>query len=182
MKSKQTFQSLAGKLLIASPAIRDGIFFRSVIYLTEHTQSGATGFIVNQNCRRRVGELVNDSQLSPLAAVETFTGGPVEEKRLVFASIQRRARNFHLELASSAPQAAALVNQPQSDVRAFIGYSGWTKGQLEHELQRKTWYVSEAHSAALEKQPNIDAWQAVLRALSPYHAIIAEMPNEPYAN
>ena len=70
-------ESLAGQLLIASPAILDPNFRRTVVFVTVHTDEGAVGLILNRPSDTTVAEAV--PQLGPLTGADepVFVGGPV---------------------------------------------------------------------------------------------------------
>ena len=69
--------SLSGHLLIASPAILDPNFRRTVVFITAHTEDGAVGLILNRPSETTVGEAV--PQLASVISGEepVFVGGPV---------------------------------------------------------------------------------------------------------
>ena len=69
--------SLRGKLLIASPALVDPNFHRTVILIAEHTDEGAMGLVLNRPAETLVAEAVPD--LSELAddGAPVYVGGPV---------------------------------------------------------------------------------------------------------
>src|SRR4051812_49820904 len=76
-------ESLRGKLILASPALRDPNFARSVVLIAEHTDEGAMGLVLNRPASSTVGEAVPD--LSWLAGDEepVYVGGPVAETAVI---------------------------------------------------------------------------------------------------
>ncbi len=184
MKSLHSFRSLAGQLLIASPLIRDGIFYRSVIFLTEHSEEdGAQGFIINSFSGRKVMHAVAAGELPELSHVPTFHGGPVKEDKLLFGSITVESSEFaSFTPARTNQEAITMMDHPQCQLFAYIGYSSWIAGQLEDELTANTWYVSPPRKSLLSHKLDRSLWRNLLRELSPYHAIVAECPEELLAN
>ena len=75
-----------------------------------------------------------------------------------------------------------LAKQPGTLVRAFVGYSGWSAGQLESELRRNAWIVTRPPNNVLAVHHDKALWAEVLRHLSPFHRILAEAPDDPFAN
>jgi putative transcriptional regulator len=67
-------------------------------------------------------------------------------------------------------------------VRAFIGYSGWTAGQLENELRRPAWFPVNPQPDLLGHEHDPELWAELLRGLSPLHRILAEAPDDPFLN
>lgn len=174
---------LEGKLLLAETTLRDSNFFRGVVLITRHGQEGAHGYVLNQPLDRRVSDLLEGEEFEPLADVPVFKGGPVGTERLTFAAMgwDHRKRGFHFQshLSTDDARDAYLAGQ---DVRAFVGYSGWSPGQLENELERHSWIVAEAVPALAEPDAIPGLWSRILRGLSPFHAIVALTPEMPEKN
>ena len=67
-------------------------------------------------------------------------------------------------------------------VRAFVGYSGWSGGQLEEELMQRAWITSRT-TKELVDLPNTDGlWQGLLRSMGPWYRLLADMPPDPSLN
>lgn len=175
---------LKGKLLLADPSLRDGIFDRSVILLTEHeTEGGAVGTILNHPIGKVVGDLLTDEAFEPLRQIAVHDGGPVDREQLTFTALWKNPQEG-LRWASrvSREDAVQLARQPGTLLRAFIGYSGWTAGQLESEIKRQAWLVTEPIHDLLGKNHDPSLWATILRQLSPIHRILAEAPENPFLN
>ncbi len=184
MRPLQTFRSLAGQLLIASPLIHDGIFFRTVIFLTEHSKNtGAKGFIINKSSGRKVKHAIADGDLPELSDVPAFIGGPVSDNKLLFGSMKATPDNQSaFTSARTNEEAVSMMFHSDYQLFAYIGYSSWTPGQLESELSSHTWYISPPQKSLLTHDLDRTLWRHLLRDLSPYHAIVAETPEVPLAN
>jgi putative transcriptional regulator len=80
------------------------------------------------------------------------------------------------------PEAKEALHEKGTIVRAFIGYAGWTKGQLEGELAQKAWLLSRpGHDViAVEKCPTL--WRDVISGFGPWFRLVAEAPDDPSAN
>ena len=76
-------ESLRGKLILASPVLKDPNFVRTVVLIAEHTDEGAMGLVLNRPAASTVGEAVPD--LSWLAGDEepVYVGGPVAETAVI---------------------------------------------------------------------------------------------------
>lgn len=175
---------LRGKLLIADPSLRDGTFNRSVILLTEHTtDQGASGLILNHPTGRVVGEYLKSEEFAPLRHLAVHEGGPVSHDQLTFCSFWwSKKLGLRWAIRISAEQAAEHARKPGRIVRAFIGYSGWTSGQLENELLRQSWFHVGPQQDLLGHDHDRGLWSALLRSLSPLHRILAEAPEDPLLN
>ena len=175
---------LRGKLLIADPSLRDGIFNRSVILLTDHTAlQGASGWIINQPTGKVVGDFLQDEQFTALRQLAVHEGGPVAHDQLTFASFWwSKKLGLRWALRISADQAVAHAHRPGRIVRAFIGYAGWSAGQLENELRHHSWIPVAPQPNLLGQPHDGSLWSVLLRCLSPLHRILAEAPHNPVLN
>jgi putative transcriptional regulator len=175
---------LRGQVLLATPSLRDGIFDRSVIYLAEHdSKDGAYGLILNRPIGQLVGELLTDAKFEPLRHIPVHFGGPVSGESMTFSAFWWSEENgLRSATRISAGDAIRHARQPGTLVRAFVGYSGWSGGQLEGELRRDAWFVSKAPENLLAVTHDRTLWSEILRGISPYHRLIAEAPEDPFVN
>src|SRR4051812_34607436 len=137
-------QSLRGQLLIASPALTEPTFSRTVILLTEHTDEGAMGVVLNRPSTAQVSDAV--PELAGLAGDDTpiYVGGPVQtEALIVLAEFRDRAAAAAIVVADvglvSADVETETLIEATRRARVFAGYSGWGPGQLESELEAEAW-------------------------------------------
>ncbi|NNC89675.1 MAG: YqgE/AlgH family protein [Akkermansiaceae bacterium] len=175
---------LQGQILIADPSLRDGIFNRSVILVAEHnTDEGAYGLILNQPSGHRVGDFLSDDEFSALARIAVHVGGPVAREHLTFSALWwSDDKGLRFATRISAPDAIKHARNPGTLVRAFVGYSGWSDGQLEGELRRKSWFTAKPNEHILAQNHDQSLWSETLRGISPYHRIIAEASENPFMN
>ena len=100
-------ESLRGKLILASPVLRDPNFVRTVVLIAEHTDEGAMGLVLNRPAGSTVGEAVPDLSWLAGDTEPVFVGGPVAETAvIVLAEFDRpnsRVRWSTRTSASSAP-------------------------------------------------------------------------------
>lgn len=175
---------LQGKILLADPSLHDGIFDRSVILLADHSaDEGAFGLILNHPTGHKVGEFLKDDAFEPIKNIAVHLGGPVAREHLTFSAFWW-AENDRLKWHIRIPveQAVKRSRQPGTLVRAFVGYSGWTAGQLEGEIRRNSWITTRPNSELLGQTHDKELWGEILRTLSPYHRILAEAPENPRSN
>ena len=143
-----------GSLLVSSVELVEPTFRRTVIYIIEHNDGGSLGVVINRASETAVQNVL--PQWADLAARPRalFVGGPVKrDSALCLATVRtgididgvpgvRRVdgRVVMVDLDSNPADIAPLVE----GVRIFAGYSGWTFGQLEGELERNDWMVLSA--------------------------------------
>ena len=182
--SRESPIRLRGQLLIADPSLRDGIFNRSVILVAEHSaEEGAFGLVLNQPAGRQVGDFLHDDEFAPLARIDVHVGGPVAREHLTFAALWwHHDKGLRFATRIDASDAIKHIHQPGTLVRAFVGYSGWTGGQLENELRHQSWITARPTPELLAHSHDQSLWSSTLRPISPYHHILAESPNDPFLN
>ncbi len=175
---------LRGQLLLADPSLKDGIFNRSVILLAEHQPGeGAYGLILNQPTGKTVGHFLHDDTFAPLKKLAVHQGGPVSQDQLTFSSFWwSKQQGLKWAIRISAEDAVAHSQRPGRIVRAFIGYSGWSVGQLESELRRSSWITARPTPDFLGHEHDRGLWSELLRGVSPFHRILAEAPDDPSLN
>ena len=175
---------LQGHLLLADPTLRDGTFNRSVILLAEHTADhGAMGLILNHPTGKVVGDFLSAGEFASLSKLAVHDGGPVSRDQLTFSSFWwSKKTGLRWALRLSAEDAAKHACKPGRIVRAFVGYSGWTAGQLENELRRSSWIPARPQKDLLGHEHDQGLWSELLRVLSPLHRILAEAPDDPSLN
>lgn len=182
-KSNSPIQ-LQGKLLLADPSLRDGTFDKSVILLTDHTSDGgASGIILNHPTGKVVGDFLKEPEFAALRQLPVHEGGPVSHDQMTFSSFWwSRKLGLRWAMRISATEAAEHARRPGRIVRAFIGYSGWSAGQLENELRRPSWFPVTPQPDLLGHEHDPALWSDLLRRLSPLHRILAEAPENPFLN
>jgi putative transcriptional regulator len=175
---------LDGSLLLATPSLRDGIFDRSVILLANHSPSeGAFGLILNQPTGQEVGHFLSQPEFAGLEKIPVHLGGPVAQEQLTFSAFWwNPSDGLHWQVRIPAEEAIRRSKQPGVMVRAYIGYSGWSAGQLEEELKRQSWITAKPDSALLGKVHDPELWSEILRTLSPYHRLLVDAPADPGLN
>lgn len=177
-------ESLTGQLLVAAPALKDPNFDRTVVLLVAHEPGGALGVVLNRATEIPVSEVLGGwGTLAPDPAV-LFEGGPVQpESAICLARMRTGARKvsgFHP--VAGAIGTVDLSGDPDSlretitGIRVFAGYSGWSPGQLEEEINTGSWFVFDALPGdAFVPRPD-DLWPMVLRRQGGIMAAVAHFP------
>lgn len=177
-----------GKILISEPFLPDTFFNRSIIYLTDHTPDGSVGFILNKKL---------DLQVS--AAIEGFEhwdeylsmGGPVAPDTLHYLhklgdiipnSILVEGDIFWGGDIDSIRELIKSGKIKQSQIRFFLGYSGWSAGQLERELKENSWIIAKVNSNIVLSNKGDDIWKRVLRNFKNKYRMWADFPDSPEMN
>jgi putative transcriptional regulator len=173
--------TLRGRLLVAAPALRDPNFVRSVILIAEHGEGGAMGVVLNRPSETSVGEAV--PELASLSAEDdpVYVGGPVAmDSVLALAEVDDPEDASELVLGD-----VGFVQDPDVIARRgriFVGYAGWSAGQIEAELEEETWIVVPAEVDDVFSDEPDALWSAVLRRQGGPLALLATMPPDPSLN
>ena len=179
--------SLRGRLLISSPVLVDPNFARTVILITEHTEEGAMGVVLNRPSPTSVGEAV--PELVELAGEDSLVhvGGPVQADALiVLAEFRDRSAAATIVVADVGLVSADVETEDlvaaTRRARVFAGYSGWGPGQLEGELEEEAWIVEAPVPGELFAEDSEGLWGAVLERKGGRYALLARMPSDPSVN
>jgi putative transcriptional regulator len=181
---------MTGQLLVATPALKDPNFDRTVVLLVAHEPGGALGVVLNRATEVRVADVLGDwAELARDPAV-LFEGGPVQPESAICLGRLRthtqRVKGF--QRVSGPVGTVDLSVEPDrlrdsvSCVRVFAGYSGWSSGQLEAEIAGGSWFVLDALPGdAFVERPD-DLWGMVLRRQGGMMAAVAHFPPDPALN
>ncbi len=181
-RRKTTRETLAGSLLLAHPSMRDPNFRRSVVLMSAHNAEGAMGVVLNRPLVKRLGEMSGDFALGPLGKVPLFNGGPVQTEQLVLAAWQTRDDGFRLHFGVEPAKAIELLEEEGTHVRGFLGYSGWSAGQLENEMKQRTWIVTDVPEDLLTHTQDDSLWRTVLGREGAEWRLFADEPEHPDQN
>jgi putative transcriptional regulator len=181
-RRKATKQSIAGSLLLAHPGMKDPNFRHTVVLMSAHGGDGAMGVVMNRPLGKSLGELNGEFALGALAGVPLFSGGPVNTEQLLLVAWQTREDGFQLHFGIEPDKAGELLVEGGTQLRAYLGYSGWSRGQLENELKQNTWVVTDVPADLLVQPQDDSLWRKVLGNLGDDWRLLAGEPDEPSRN
>ena len=177
-----------GKLLISEPSIlNDKSFNRSVIYLSEHNEDGCIGFIINKPTDFVLNDLVSEINCN----FKIYNGGPVEQENLYFIHKLPNLIPNSIEIdkdiywGGDFDILTNLLNNntiKPSEIRFFLGYSGWSIEQLNEELSESTWTVVENNYPNILQVESSDIWKKQLLKFGGEYKIWANAPKNPALN
>lgn len=182
MAGKATY--LDGKFLIAMPALDEGDFARSVIYMCAHSAEGAMGLVINKPLDHLSFpdllvqlEIIPDEKRirlpSEARSMRVHQGGPVDTGR----GFVLHTSDFHLD-ASTLPiseelsltatveilKAIAEGRGPEHSLLT-LGYAGWAPGQLESEIQANGWLTTDSDPDIIFSAADGDRYRRALATL-----------------
>jgi len=147
------FNSLEGKILVASPKVIDKFFEKSLIYIFLHDNNGVLGIRIN----REIGSVSNIDLLKMLdketnkiknRRLPVMFGGPVNTETIIALSMDKQQKK---DLPSM--QSVVLYTDIQKFAKDFVvknnkskillakGISAWDSDQLEDEIADNSWFV-----------------------------------------
>lgn len=177
-----------GTMLVSEPYLSDPNFERTIILLCEHNTDGSFGFVLNKPSMATIGDVIEE--LKSMDA-PVYVGGPVQQDTLHFIH-----RCHELEDAIEICEGiywggnfdslrrkldTHLVNI--DEVKFFVGYSGWSAGQLEEELKVDSWIVSnELSSELIFETDHQQMWQKALKVMGGRFSVYSNYPVDPRLN
>ncbi len=177
-----------GKILISEPFLPDTFFNRTIVYLTEHTPEGSVGFILNKKLDIKVSDAIsgfegwND---------DLNMGGPVAPDTLHYLHslgtlVPRSVKiDDNIFWGGDIDTIRNLIRSgsvKQSQIRFFLGYSGWSAGQLDRELKENSWVILKVNTGVIMSNRGIDTWKRVLRSFKNKYRMWADFPESPEMN
>jgi putative transcriptional regulator len=179
-------ETLQGSLLIASPSLLDPNFWRTVVLITEHTEEGAAGLVINRPSPSPVSDLVPQLEVLVDDGEQVWVGGPVQPNAVLvlgeFVDVDEAAVPLFGSLGFPALDDPEEVMPVTTRRRVFAGYAGWEAGQLENELERDDWILEPALADDAFTDAPDELWADVLRRKGGIYELVARMPEDPSVN
>jgi putative transcriptional regulator len=177
-----------GKLLVSEPFLADPNFERTIILMCEHNDDGSFGFVLNKPSLAKVADVLDELKKFKGMA---FVGGPVQQDTLQYVHRIPGLENA-IEIMEGVywggnfEKICLMIETKQinkSDIKFFLGYSGWSAGQLSDELKENSWIVSDQVDAELifETNPEI-MWQKALKLMGGRFSVYSNYPLDPRMN
>lgn len=177
-----------GVILISDPFLKDPNFMRTAVFLCEHNEEGSFGFVLNRPFEQRLDEFVPDLEGF---TIPVYYGGPVQPDTLHFLhnipDLMAEAQKIFEDVywGGDFREVIRLIKDRQLDldnIRFFLGYSGWSEGQLNEELEGKSWLTVTGTNKLVFGTETGEIWRsAVLQLEEQYHPIV-HYPIDPQLN
>ncbi len=177
-----------GALLLADPFLPDPNFSRTVVLLTESGENGAIGFVLNRPSGEDLNDLLN---IELPFTVPVFIGGPVEENTLHAVHRIKQDVPGSVEISDGIYWGGELEDlidcmqsglADESDVRFFLGYSGWDKEQLVSELKEQSWFLTKSEPSYVFSDDKRLLWKQIMVDMGSDFAVLANAPRHPSLN
>lgn len=177
-----------GRLLLSEPFMGDFFFGRSVVLLTEHNEEGSFGLILNKPAETTFMQLIKEA---PDFHAPIYYGGPVETDSLFY---------IH-NLGNEVDGAVKIINNlwwggdfdiirekmklnmiKPNQIRFFMGYSGWGASQLDSEIKRNSWIITNVPNINLLHSNPQNLWKIILSRMGKKYSYWTKFPVDPTAN
>ncbi len=176
---------LKGHLLLDNGELRGSFFQRTVLLICEHDAEGAFGLVLNRASGSKAGDMIPADLPDTLKEQQLFVGGPVQPTALSFL----HADSFipdgtvmpNLSMGHSLDTLLEIGESfsPTKKIKLFAGYAGWSPGQLEGELKRKSWFTHPASLELIFDTPPEKLWQTVLQFKGGWrNRLLAQSPED----
>jgi putative transcriptional regulator len=180
--------SLRGKLILAGPMLKDPNFDRTVVLITEHTEEGAMGLVLNRPSDATIGDAVPDLTWVADADDTVYVGGPVAPNGVIVLAEWTDPRKAVVLVDDDVGFVPGDADDPDAlatairRARVYAGHAGWGPGQLEDELAEEAWIVESPRREELFSDDAEGLWPAVLRRMGREFALLSTMPPDPSLN
>lgn len=168
--------SYAGSLLVATPALLDPNFYRTVVLLLQHEEDGCVGVVLNRPTEELVAEHLPgwEDRVSDPKIVNY--GGPVEPEVAIGLALAGDGMPTGVP-GLKLVDLSAPPDEDHGPVRIYSGYSGWGAEQLESEIALGSWYVVQA-SPEDPFDTDDGQWRRVLRRQPGFLSIVSTFPDD----
>ncbi len=180
-----------GSFLIANPVLPDPNFSRTVVLLCNHDEQGSFGLVVNRQAELDATEILESINFPGSTDYSLYVGGPVSPSQMFYLYRSNRAIlgadlvcddiyvGMRLDMLSEVVES---VEDPQRDIRFYVGYSGWGAGQLEGEMERKSWLTCGAKSEFVFHEDESRIWAGAVKSLGEEYEYLVNAPINPQWN
>lgn len=182
-----------GSLLIADPLMRGEAFARSVVLIIDIDKDfGHLGLVLNKSTDLEMSDLMPEWPIE--RKVPVFSGGPVDHSRLFMLHTLGDLFEGSTEIipgifvGGNIEQIMEYINEGgelEGKMRFFLGYSGWTKGQLQQEIENDVWVVaddSDCNPESLFKGSGNEFWRREVERLGKDYRGWLVVPQDPSLN
>jgi len=186
---KNKIKPQRGRLLLSEPFLVDDFFSRSVVMLCENGPEGSFGFVLNNYTDISFSDI---NPNFPNISLKISLGGPVKPEHLYFIHTLDNEEfggqkiQDEIFLGGNFEKVLSLIQEDRSileQIRFFLGYSGWTSGQLEDEIEEKSWLVIPMPEPAyIMDTARENIWNDMMQSQGGIYKLMSKFPLDPRMN
>ena len=179
-----------GRILISSPLLNDYHFSRSVILIINQNDEGTMGIILNKDFRYHISlaDLIKDVEGMP--SIPVGKGGPVGRNAIFFIHNIEGIDDAMdlgngLYVNGDIEQIVKFINDGnpyENRIRFYLGYTGWSEGQLQKEINENSWIISELDKEFFFNNSYKKLWSNSLEEMGEPYRTWARYPLIPEMN
>ncbi len=163
----------SNKLLVAMPQLSDPMFQSSVVFVYEDTSVGTAGLVLKKPRSFSIVELSKVNDFENLGPERIDKVGPCNEQAIIKLhtdewycnSTMQVGNGFAVTSDKMMLEKVVLGNTPEK-WRIFSGVAAWQKGQLDFEIKRKSWMITEPNSSVVFDIDKTAQWQEAINLCS----------------
>lgn len=177
-----------GKILISEPFLVDYYFKRSVVLLAEHNEEGTFGLVLNKPVDMKISDIIEGF---PDFDAPVYLGGPVNTDNLYFIHSKGQVIEGSMEIIpgiswggeiEQVKELIALGQISSSEIKFFVGYAGWVSKQLDAELEKNSWLVSEIKAKEVMSSLTEGFWNISVENMGSEYSYWNNFPSDPVLN
>jgi len=177
-----------GRILLSEPLMGDYYFGRSAVLLAEHNEEGSFGVIMNKPVSAKFNDVFSDF---PTVDINVFMGGPVDHNHIFYIHTFGNEITDSIEISDGLfwggdldiiKELALLKKLNDKNIRFFIGYSGWGTNQLESELKKNSWVITNASKETLFGTHPTELWDKLMLKMGGKYRYWTKFPMDPGLN
>ncbi len=161
-----------GKLLVASRELGDPNFAESVILVVNYDdEDGALGLIVNRRTEMPLARVLRELKSAKGRTDPIYLGGPVEAGGVLAIlrtssppeDARRLFGDVYLITSKDLLEKTLSAGVDSSRFHVFLGYAGWGPGQLEHEIELRSWHILPADVGSVFDSDPETVWPRLIK-------------------
>ena len=154
--------------------MKDPLFKKTVIFICEHDKHGAMGLVINKEINKKDVLFSNQENDKGLIQIlnknNLFIGGPVLTDRMLFLHTNKNidesiSINKEVSVSSDIDTLKSMVNTNNQQYKLFLGHSGWSKGQLEREIENGDWLIQKSINSLIFEKKIDHIWGEATKSL-----------------
>jgi putative transcriptional regulator len=180
-----------GSLLIANPVLPDPNFSRTVILLCNHDEQGSFGLVINRSVQLGATDLFSSIDILKSYNEKIYIGGPVSEEMVFYLYRSTKSIDDLDEVCPGVYFGSSLetleslyldISNPQQNIRFYLGYSGWSSGQLDGEMEQNSWLAQSAEERLVFLDQEDQIWSQSVNSLGEKYQYLTKAPVNPQWN
>jgi putative transcriptional regulator len=180
--------STKGSILISNSTVVTDFFYKTVIFMVDHDETGAFGIVLNKRSDNTIREIIKNMPESPSADNHVWVGGPVDSMFVCIVHQDAKAEDAGVEVIPGVFMGRSFellshLAKKELPYRIFQGYAGWGADQLESEFDRFSWVVHKPSAELIFSEEDSEVmWKNALVDKGGIYKYFVEHTKDPMLN